>query len=80
MHARMQPRRKPHVARDDQEQPARAADPRQGFAQRGSGGIAIMAEYHAAEATRQARGGGERVGQACGIGKEPQDRQVTAAT
>ncbi len=60
------------VAGYDQDEAALAADAGEGLGEGGAARRAVVAEDHAGATARQAGGGGERVGEARGVGEEPE--------
>ncbi len=78
MRPRAQSGRQPGIARHGQRQMPCAAQGRHRVAQGGAVGRVIMPEHHAAEAPWQVADCWQRVGQALGIGKEPERGRSTA--
>jgi hypothetical protein len=72
MHAGSQRGREADVARHDQYQSARPADPRKVAAQTGAIGVVVVPEHDTREAARQPGDGASRIGQPLRVGEQPQ--------
>jgi hypothetical protein len=75
MHPGPQRRRQPDIARDHEDQPPFPADPRQAVAEGRTISVGVVPQNHPGPPARQGGGGGARIGQAVGVGEQPQARE-----
>ncbi len=80
MDARPKRRRQAGIARHHQDEPARPADARQIPPQRSTFRLAIMAQHHTGQTSRQPHHRRARIRQPTRVGEQPEWRQVSGGT